>query len=388
MKTREEIRLAWLIPSVKGGYYWQPFFKEVTNLFPQMVLFTGYWSGFLKRFQDSFTVKIVGESQQILSEKHSETGYTSSFIYASPAIILDLLKFKPDVVFSSYFSIWTLLALLFKPVGNWKVVIFYDGSSPTVDAVNSKVRLYSRRLMSRFTDAFLTNNRGGKSYLVNHLNVKESCIFIQPYQVADIQTLCENYDKKLTQLQLKSPIFLFVGQVIPRKGVKNLLDACILLKKQGYQNYTLLMVGDGEQKEELKTYSQEAGLEQIVQWVGQVKYNQLGTYFQQSDVFVLPTLEDVWAVVVSEAMAFGKPVLCSKWAGAYELVREGENGYVFDPNQPEDLAVAMRDFITNHPNLTETMGKKSVEFISEYTPQKAAEVVAQIVSFVFDQKLN
>ncbi|MEB3283561.1 MAG: glycosyltransferase family 4 protein [Lyngbya sp.] len=386
MKNRERIRLAWLIPSVKGGYYWQPFFKEVAQIFPHTVLFTGYWSGFLNQFKDSFTVKIVGKTRQISTETNSETGYTPSFIYASPAIVLDLLKFKPDIIFSSYFSIWTLFALLFKPIGNWKVVIFYDGSSPTVDAVHSQLRMYSRRLMSRFADAFLTNNQGGKFYLVNHLNVKESCIFIQPYQVADIQTLCENSDQQLSQLQLKSPIFLFVGQVIPRKGVKNLLDACILLKQQGYQNYTLLIVGDGEQKEELQTYSQDAGLEEVVRWVGQVSYNKLGTYFQQSDVFILPTLEDVWAVVVLEAMAFGKPILCSKWAGASELVREGENGYVFDSNQPEDLAAAMSRFIEHHPGLTQEMGENSLQLISEYTPSKAARSIAEIVSFIFAQK--
>lgn len=388
MKDRENIRVAWLVPSDQGGYYWQPLFKAVTQVFPQTVIFMGSWSGFLNEFKDTFTVKVVGTSKQISTEKLSEKGYTPGFIYASPGIIFDLLKFQPDIIFSSYFSIWTLLAVLFKKVGNWKVVIFYDGSSPTIDAVNSKFRLLARRLMARFTDAFLTNNQGAKSYLVNYLDVKESLIFVQPYQVGDIQTLCETTDEKLSQHQFKSPVFLYVGQLIARKGVKNLLDACILLKQQGYQNYTLLMVGDGYQKEELKTYSKEAGLEEIVQWVGQVKYNQLGCYFQQSDVFVLPTLEDVWAVVVSEAMAFGKPVLCSKWAGAYELVREGENGYVFDPNQPEDLAAAMSRLIANHPNLTEKMGKKSLEFISECTPQKAAEAVAKIASFVFDKKFK
>ncbi len=386
MKDREKIRIAWLIPSVQGGYYWQPFLKKVTQIFPQTVIFTGYWSGFLAPFKDSFKVKVVGKSQQISTQKNSAIGYTPSFIYASPTIVFDLLKFKPDIIFSSYFSIWTLLALLFKKIGNWKVVIFYDGSSPTVDGIHSKFRLYARRLMSYYTDAFLTNNQGGKSYLMNYLKVKENCIFIQPYQVADLQTLCEDSDEEFSQQQLKLPVFLFVGQVIPRKGLRNLLDACILLKQQGYENYTVLIVGDGEQKDELKTYSQEAGLAEVVQWVGQISYNRLGTYFQRSNVFVLPTLEDVWAVVVLEAMAFGKPVLCSKWAGASELVQDGENGYVFDPNQPEDLATAMSHLINNFPQLTEMMGKNSLQLISKYTPEKAANTIAEIVSFVFESK--
>jgi glycosyltransferase involved in cell wall biosynthesis len=50
-------------------------------------------------------------------------------------------------------------------------------------------------------------------------------------------------------------------------------------------------------------------------------------------------------MVVLEAMAFGDPILCSKWAGAVEMVADGDNGYIFDPHHPEQVAALMRQFM-------------------------------------------
>ena len=117
-----------------------------------------------------------------------------------------------------------------------------------------------------------------------------------------------------------------------------------------------------------------------MEWIGWVDYGKSGMYFLNADVFVLPTLEDTWGMVVLESMAFGKPVLCSKWAGASEMVVHGENGYLFDPNQPEEIAKLMCHFI-DHPDLIATMGEKSKQAIAPYTPEAAAEFLKEVVLF-------
>ena len=153
-----------------------------------------------------------------------------------------------------------------------------------------------------------------------------------------------------------------------------------MLQKQGYRNYTLLVVGDGAQRQELEAFSQTHELADCVKWAGRVNYGNLGAYFNSADVFVLPTLEDTWGVVVLEAMALGKPVLCSKWAGAAEMVIEGENGYLFEPQQPEELAKVMRRFI-EQPNLSKSMGDKSQQLMAQHTPEVAAQFLAKVTSF-------
>ena len=180
---------------------------------------------------------------------------------------------------------------------------------------------------------------------------------------------------------MQQPVFIVVGGIIPRKGLDRLLEACAILQRQGCDDYTLLVVGDGPQREELENFTQKNDLTKCVQWAGRVDYNHLGAYFRKADVFVLPTLEDTWGLVLLEAMVLGKPILCSKWAGAAELVIDGENGYCFDPYEPAKLAELMRRFI-NDPDLAASMGHKSEQLMTQYTPEAAAKFLSEVTSFV------
>ena len=176
-----------------------------------------------------------------------------------------------------------------------------------------------------------------------------------------------------------------MGRITPRKGIKSLIEACGILETQGYHDYSLSIVGKGDQRQELETLIKQKGLSDRVTWLGFVEYGQLGAYFQQSDVFVFPTLEDIWGMVPLEAMVFGKPVLCSTWAGAAEMVVEGENGYIFDPYKPEELAEGMRRFL-DEPEKIELMGKKSQQLMNKITPKTAAESFVEVISRVVAQE--
>jgi len=375
-------RIAWLLPSMERQNYWQPLFKEFTQSFRQTIVYTGFWEGFVPGLEGAFTVKVVGKTQ--FRPITQGVGYSPGLVYVSPSIIGYLLKFRPQVIFVSGFSLWTLLALLFKPLGQWKVVIVYDGSSPTIDYINSKPRLILRSIMARFADAYITNTSGGKNYLTKILGAEEHRVFARPYQVPDVKTLLGQQGKESdTEPRLPRPIFLFVGKLLHRKGLQFLLQACSTLKQQGYHKYTLLIVGDGEQREELEAYSQNQGLTDCLQWAGWGNYDQLGIYFRKADVFIFPTLEDIWGVVLLEAMAFGKAILCSKWAGSSELVVERENGYIFDPYNPEKLAELMRHFIDN-PDLIVSMGQKSQQLIAQHNPKAAAKFLVEVTSFALN----
>lgn len=375
----DSLRVAWLLQG--AGAYYQPIMSEFTRLFPQTMVFTADWPGFLPGFEDSFKVKQVG-NMKVLSIPGSRKGYSPSFTYLSPNIVAHLLPFAPDVVFSTGFSVWTILPLLFKAWGKWRVVIVYDGSSPGVDYQDSRLRLFQRRLIARLTDAFITNNHIGKTYLTEVIGAREESVFVRPYLVPHPKAYSQNLETiKLVTAQIHRPIFLFAGKVIPRKGLLELLEACSILQTQGYQNYTLLVVGDGSQRQELEVFVKTRNLEDQVKWIGNVEYEQVGAYFQQADVFVFPTLEDVWGLVAVEAMMFGKPILCSKWGGAVELVVDGENGYVFDPHNPEKLAELMSQFM-NNPDLINSMGEKSKQIMANHTPEAVSKFLSEVVEFV------
>lgn len=374
-------RIAFLFPSMGRAAYWHPVLREFTQKFKNTIIYTGDWPGFTAGFEDAFTVEVVGAMKYIRIIPSTE-GYSVGFSFVSLGIINKLLQFKPDAIFSSAFSVWTLLVLLLKSWLGWRVIIIYDGSSPSIDRLKSKPHLFYRKMMVRLADAFVTNSQGGKNYLTQVLNANENSVFAQPYQVPTPKALFgQPGETQPTIVPSQKPIFLFTGVIEVRKGVARLLEACKLLQAQGYHNYTLLLIGDGPKLEELKLFSETNDLRDRVFWVGWLDYSQLGTYFRHADVFVFPTLEDIWGMVVLEAMALGKPILCSKYAGVSEMIVEGENGYIFDPNQPAELAKLMSSFIDN-PDQIMTMGSKSEELIAKHTPQSAAQFLIKITSLV------
>jgi len=382
MVERNELRIAWLVPEVSLGAYWQPVLREFTKFFKNTVFYTGrVWPGFDPELPGASAIQLVGNTKFVETTK-IESGYDRGFLLVSPSIIGNLISFRPHVVFPQAFSLWTVIVSLLKPIFGWRIAIIYDGISPNTDFRDSNFRTFARRILVKFADAFVANSKAGENYLMEVLNVPQEKIFTRTYLVPDAGALLKRLNQaEPLNLQLKRPIFLYVGRITARKGIKTLLEACALLKNQGYSDYSLLIIGTGDQREELEAFIKERNFGDQVMWGGWVEYGNLGAYFQQADIFVFPTFEDVWGMVVSEAMVFGKPVLCSNGANSCELIAEGENGYIFDPKSPQELAKAMQRLLDN-PDLIQSMGERSRQLIAQQTPESAAQAYVEVTSFL------
>lgn len=372
MQQKFSTRVAWLFSAMgDGGISFQHLLCEFAQVFPNTIAFTGQWPGYARGFENTFTIEEVGAARYVrLAE--AENGYAIGFSYASPQIVGRLLKFQPRAIFTNAFTAWTLLALLLKPVGRWKVIIIYEGGSSTYESPSSTIRYQARRLMVSLADAFVVNSKAGETYLTNVLKAKSEKVSSRPFLIPSRKALLQGSDSEVPQLDssLKRPIFLFVGQIIPRKGLKTLLEACLILNQQAYKNYTMMIVGDGEQRSELELFVQQSDLEDQVAWMGKIPYHLLGAYFQFADVIVFPTYDDIWGMVVTEAMAFGKPVICSSEAGASEMITEQQNGFLFDPGNSELLAKLMRHFLDNS-TMIQSMGNNSLATMAGHTPKHA-----------------
>ena len=120
-----------------------------------------------------------------------------------------------------------------------------------------------------------------------------------------------------------------------------------------------------------------------VKILGGINYDEIHRYYATCDVFIMPTLEDNWCLVIPEAMACGKPVACSIYNGGhYELVQDDVNGYKFDPLKEESILETLDKF---HKADLVSMGKKSKEIESNFTPDKAAERIFGACKMVFEK---
>jgi glycosyltransferase involved in cell wall biosynthesis len=123
------------------------------------------------------------------------------------------------------------------------------------------------------------------------------------------------------------------------KGHIFLLKALKLLRDRGIEKLTCLIVGDGRLREHLKTYVQEAGLNQQVTFLGYRR--DVADLLSLMDIFVMPSIRESFGIAALEAMAMKLPVIASEVGGLAEIVEHRKTGLLLPPGDPRSLADAM-----------------------------------------------
>ena len=138
--------------------------------------------------------------------------------------------------------------------------------------------------------------------------------------------------------------FIFVGQLTERKGIFILLKAIEKLTKT-HQSLHLSIIGSGDLEQKVQDYLQVHKLQNFITLLGAIDPKKVSKYIAQSDLLILPSIFDGWGIVVNEALQNGIPALVSDQCGAKELVRNGQNGLIFEANNVTELAQKLSDFI-------------------------------------------
>lgn len=129
---------------------------------------------------------------------------------------------------------------------------------------------------------------------------------------------------------------LFIGQIIPRKGIDLLLEALIPILSE-WPDVKLSIVGDGSLRPELERLVREKELTHRIRFEGVLPSDQIQVRLQEAELLILPSRWDGWGVVVNEAFSKGVPVVVSDHCGAADLVCHEINGYVFRNEDVEEL---------------------------------------------------
>jgi len=155
---------------------------------------------------------------------------------------------------------------------------------------------------------------------------------------------------------------LCVARLVPIKNMDNLLRAWQLIEQKGV-NHKLIIIGDGPGYDDLNSLSIHLNLKNV-ELLGAVDNKDIPPYFYNSDAFILPSLSETWALVVNEAMAAGMPVLLSnKINAAHTLLKEGVNGFSFDPLNVNEIADAVFKYISLGTEARKSMSAMSSEII-------------------------
>ncbi len=154
-------------------------------------------------------------------------------------------------------------------------------------------------------------------------------------------------------LDTTDPIILFVGQLVPVKGIDTLINACAILARKG-QRFRTVIIGEGPLREQLHDQIVRLNLHDTVRLFGQKPHHELPQYFRAATTFVLPSHSEGVPCVLLEAAACGTPFVASRVGGIPEVSHLIESRLV-PPNNPEQLAGAIQEIIAHraaHPDLT------------------------------------
>ncbi|MBB1606423.1 MULTISPECIES: glycosyltransferase [unclassified Pseudomonas] len=147
----------------------------------------------------------------------------------------------------------------------------------------------------------------------------------------------------------------YVSRIDPGKGWDTLLNAVSLIRKEKPDlKLELKLAGDGSQVSELSDCIKSLDLEEIVSYVGPIPQANLPVFYSALDLFIFPTiLQESLGLVGIEALACGTPAICSATGGITSYIRDGENGYLFQPGHHRELA----EKIISFSNLTSEVRK-------------------------------
>jgi glycosyltransferase involved in cell wall biosynthesis len=373
----KQARVAWLFPMMLRTHYWQPVFREFALLVPNTMVFVGRWGGFARGYEGTFSLKVIDGVRIVeLESNKANEHYTSSFCWAPLSILKELARFRPNVIFTTGFNAWTMCAIAYKLIARSSVIVLWDGCSANSNSQVSITRALQRRLIAPFIDFGVSNMRQGSDYLRQALGMPQNKVLSYPYQVADMEILGSSPSSGSFPINSR-PIFLFVGAICSRKGWSYLIEAARLLVRQGIDQFSVIFVGAGDQEQKLRATITDYGLSHVAFCAGPVPYHKMASCYREADVFIFPTMDDVWGLVLIEAMTFGKPVICSKFAGAREMMVHDDNGFIVDPRNIEALAGYMRRFIQDQ-SLLSKFGLRSRQLIAPFTPQRSAQVLATV----------
>ena len=280
--------------------------------------------------------------------------------------IVPLLKNeKFDVVIlGNYLSVAGYKASKYCKKKKIKVGVSADGA---IAKKEKRLAFYIKRTILKRCDFFLSPSDKTDEYFKKY-KVKGK-IYRYPFTSLSNLDILDFYKRE----QKTIATVLTVGQFIHRKGFD------ILIRNASRINAKIIVCGGEPTKEYLEMVNSDN-----IEFVGFKTKAEIGDLYKSSDVFVLPTREDIWGLVINEAMNYSLPIVTTySCVAGVELISEGENGFLIDVTD-EDALVSRINYLVDNYDLRIKMGMISNQKIKNYTIENMAKKTFEIIKEVLN----
>jgi glycosyltransferase involved in cell wall biosynthesis len=298
-------------------------------------------------------VRRVAGWQLPLTKRDNGKVIDHRYLHLEPGYITELVRRRPDAVITFEIGFRTIVGLAYGACFRKPVWVWWGGTAHTERQVG-RFRMWVRRIVARWAKQWISYGQTSTEYLLS-LGVPKDRI-LQVQNCVD-ETWYGNSVEPALDVRPK-PVFLYVGQMIARKGVAEFLHAAARLQQEGL-TFSTVLVGGGRDSAQLMTLANELHLENISFYPAQAA-ELMPAFYRSGDVLIFPTMEDVWGLVANEAVLSGLPVLCSRYAGCAPELFNPE--CIFDPADEEQFVAALRKAVRGElPRTDRSRLKRSAE---------------------------
>lgn len=253
--------------------------------------------------------------------------------------------------------------------------------------IRALIRSVAVRRFYRQFDAFLAIGQKNREFY-RSLGVADERLFHFPYTVDNARMYRASRLPGEARAALRAklglsedrPAVLFASKFTERKHADHLIQACARLAREGIA-LDLVLAGAGEMGDELRMLAARTPELNVI-FTGFVNQSELPSMFGACDLFVLPSEQEPWGLIINEAMATGLPIVASREIGAVsDLVRDGENGHVFDARDIDGLVEAIRPIVSD-PATRARMSQASLSIMATWSYVEAEQGLRDALAFL------
>jgi glycosyltransferase involved in cell wall biosynthesis len=185
-------------------------------------------------------------------------------------------------------------------------------------------------------------------------------------------------------LSVQIPTLLFIGRLIPAKGLLDVIAACVLLRDQGIE-FALFCVGDGPARATAEAKVKGLALEDRVRFVGLVPEQGTAEFYANCSLLIFPTYHyEGFPMTVFYAAAAGMPIITTRIRGAANYLKEPENCLWTEPKNPTMLAAKIAELL-NNAETRRKMSEANLELAPEFSAARVAPEYLEVYRKIVDQ---
>ena len=232
-----------------------------------------------------------------------------------------------------------------------------------IEPSHNKIIDFITKHIFSLCDKILVFSNESKKILGYLVPVEKIYLFPNPVIAKDFIIKDKSYKGRLS-IPEEGKIVLYLSRLIKEKGAFDLIESIPEIIRKN-ENVYFLFAGEGPDRKQMEDTCKMKGIEKYVRFTGHISYKDVIRAFSSADIFVLPTyFPEGMPMAILQAMAAGLPIISTPISSIPDIIKDGINGFLIEPNSPKQLAEKIL-FLLHNEETKKRIGEANIQLARE-----------------------